>query len=166
MLKQICHITHGYLIWLKYRMRFRIDDHKAVIVLTGENCRIDYYALIHLKEYVQRKFIEKVVILIRDKKVMKLIDTIPFLFDVKVHFINDRELSLFYDYYCFEEHMDNMVFTYVSKPADNLMQKILEETDIDEEEAVCLGLYCLRAVPKSDTKEILQSSCIKEKENL
>ena len=41
---------------------------------------------------------------------------------------------------------DNIVFTYAFRPQDNLLGKVLKETQVNEEDAVCLGLYHLRAV--------------------
>ena len=41
MFRQICHIVHGRLVWLKWKRRFRLDHRKVLLVLTGENEQID-----------------------------------------------------------------------------------------------------------------------------
>ena len=55
MIKQICHIIHGYLIWLRYKMRFKLDQHTVLLILTGEDRRLDAYALLHLEDHVRHK---------------------------------------------------------------------------------------------------------------
>ena len=41
-----------------------------------------------------------------------------------------------------------IVFTYTTSPKDNQLGRVLKETQVNEEEAVCLGLYQLRKVPE------------------
>ena len=59
--------------------------------------------------------------------------------------VEEREkLLLVFDYYCFAFNLDNIAFTFLKHCHYNLMGRILDETDITEEEAVCLGVYWLR----------------------
>ncbi len=150
MIKQICHIIHGYLIWLRYKMRFKLDQHTVLLVLTGEDRRLDAYALLHLEDHVRRKIADKAVILTVDSATWEQASRSTFPFATEVHRVSEGEIPLLFDYYCFEEYFDNVVFTYIDKPRDNLLGRLLRETDIDEEEAVCLGCYCLRSVPKTE----------------
>ncbi|MCI8822510.1 MAG: hypothetical protein HFI15_08350 [Lachnospiraceae bacterium] len=148
MFRQICHIVHGRLVWLKWKRRFRLDHRKVLLVLTGENEQIDKYALLHLKDYMRRKVADRAVILASDRKIWKQAAAFASCFPVKAYLVKEQELLLLYDYYCFEEYFDNVVFTFVSRPKDNLLERVLRETDVDEEEAVCLGLYCLRSADR------------------
>lgn len=152
MLKQILHITYGYFVWLKYKLRFRMNEHKVLLVLTGDNKKIDYYALLHLGDYVKRKIADMALILVMDKEMLKLAKSMDFPFTAEVLQVKEKEILSFYDYFCFEEYMDNVVFTYTGRPKENLLWKLLEKTDIHEEEAVCLGYYCLRHVPVSSIR--------------
>lgn len=161
MFGQIGHVTHGYLIWLGYKLRFRLDQHTVLLVLTGKDRRLDTYALIHLGHYVERKIADRAVILTADGTAWEQASKIPFPFAVEVYRVKEQEISLLYDYYCFEEYLDNVVFTYIDRPKDNLLGRLLRETDIDEEEAVCLGCYCLRSVPRSGIERKDGDICIR-----
>ena len=57
-------------------------------------------------------------------------------------------LKALYDYYSFDKFFDNIVFTYKTFPKYNLLGKVLNETSINEQDAVCLALYHLREVPE------------------
>ena len=117
MFRQICHIVHGRLVWLKWKRRFRLDHRKVLLVLTGENEQIDKYALLHLKDYMRRKVADRAVILASDRKIWKQAAAFASCFPVKAYLVKEQERGL-------------------------------RETDVDEEEAVCLGLYCLRSADR------------------
>ena len=134
------------------KMGFELDIHW--IHRGGENpvTFINKYAgrirLLHLKDYMRRKVADRAVILASDRKIWKQAAAFASCFPVKAYLVKEQELLLLYDYYCFEEYFDNVVFTFVSRPKDNLLERVLRETDVDEEEAVCLGLYCLRSADR------------------
>ncbi|NBH20534.1 hypothetical protein D3Z55_24965 [Clostridiaceae bacterium] len=58
-----------------------------------------------------------------------------------------------YDYYSFHKFSDKVVFTYTDLPGDNQLGRALRETKVNEEDAVCLGLYHLRRVPGAHLAE-------------
>lgn len=66
-----------------------------------------------------------------------------------IRHISKKRLELLYDYYCFEKFFDNIVFTYTAKPAENMLGRVLTETDVNETDAVFLALYHLRNVPSA-----------------
>lgn len=154
MIRQIFHVIQGYMIWQKYRLRFRLGQKKVLLVLAGENRSVDEYALIHLEDYVKRKIADQAVILASDDRLLEQARAAApgFSFRTEIFRVGQRELLQMYDYYCFEEYFDNVVFTYTDRPKDNLLGKLLKETNIDEEEAVCLGCYCLREIPKTENE--------------
>lgn len=149
MLKQIFHIIRGYLVWLKYKIKFQVNQRTVMLILTGENRKIDYYAMHYLETFIEQKIADKVIILAKDKDVLKWAGSFQFSFKTIVYYAEEQEILLLYDYYCFEEKFDNIVFTFTERPEDNMIGRMLRETEINEAEAVCLGYYCLRNVPES-----------------
>ncbi len=147
MFRRMLHITKGYFLWRKYRTRFQIDDRTAVLVLTGEDSNVDHYALLHLNDYVKRKVADRAVIFVMDQTSEEQAKSRPFSFPTEVCMMEKEEELLFYDYYCFEEYFDNIAFTHVRLPEDNLLWRLLKDGKVNAEEAVCLGSYCLRRIP-------------------
>ena len=155
MIREICSVTYGRLIWQKYKRRFCLDEHTVVLVLAGENRKVDYYALAHLEDYVKRKVASRGVILAADKRALGQARKMKFPFDTEVCRVKENEVLRLHDYYCFEEYFDNIVFTFIRRPEANMLWKLRRETEVNEEEVACLGCYCLRRMPekKQDARE-------------
>lgn len=150
MFKEIFSVLQGAVTWQVLRMRLRIDKKKVILVLTGENQTLDNYALLHLKDFADRKYADGVIVLSADKVAQKKIRVIRALgLDVPVRWCrwSKQKIRYLYRYYSFYLFSDKIVFTYTSQPKDNQLGKLLSETEVNEEEVVCLGLYRLRAVP-------------------
>lgn len=148
MFNEIIPILYGTLIWQMWRLRFSLNQGKIVLVLVNENKKLDYYALAHLNDFIDRKCANEVILIFKDKTTYKLIKKMKFSFSVKVHQCSKCEIEKIYRYYSFYNFSDKIVFTYTTYPKDNLLGKVLKETSINEEEAACLGLYHLRTIPK------------------
>lgn len=136
----------GAAAWEMLRLRFRIGKKTVVLILTGENRELDRYALIHLQDYLDRKYEKKAVVIYQDKETYRQIESVSLPERARVYEWSRRrveKLFSFYSFYCFS---DRVVFTYTDRPADNLLGRLLRETVVGEEEAVCLGLYRLRKV--------------------
>lgn len=152
MLREILRVFHGVLIWKVFCMRFRIAQQTVVLVLVHEQECLDHYALVHLEDYMKRKYAKQAVILFYDKKTYGQIKRMHWKMTVRVCRWPEERIEKLYDYYSFYKFSDRIVFTYTDMPEDNQLGKILRETDIGEEEAVCLGLYRLRRVPARKEK--------------
>ena len=59
-----------------------------------------------------------------------------------------QKIKLLYKWYCMDGRRKNVVFTFVKTNKDNLLEHFINETDINEEDVVCLALYNLREIPK------------------
>lgn len=151
MYKKILRMLHSALIWKMMCLRFRIDYKKVVVVLVNENKKLDYYAMAHLKDYMQRKFAEEALVLFNDKKVYKMVKGMKLDVHAKLYRYPMKRIKRLYEYYSFYKFFDNIVFTYTTQPKDNQLGKALKETQVNEEDAVCLGLYRLRTVPALDS---------------
>ncbi|MCI8949850.1 MAG: hypothetical protein HFG49_07365 [Lachnospiraceae bacterium] len=141
------HILHGAIIWDIFRLRFQIDKNKVVLVLVNDNEKLDHYALVHLKHYMERKYAKEAIVLFDDRSVYQRAVRINQSVPVRFCRWDKKKIKWLYDYYSFYNFSDKIVFTYTDCPKDNRLGKLLRETQVQEEEAVCLGLYRLRMVP-------------------
>lgn len=149
MFKRILHILHGKKYWNWLRLRYVITYKKVVLVLTGDNEKLDYYCLKYLEHFLKRKYAKSAIIISDDEKVLKNVEKMKFRFPIELCYLEKKRIELLYDFYSYMKFFDNIVFTYTDRPKDNLLGRILAETDVNEEDAACLALYHLRAVPNS-----------------
>lgn len=140
--------------WLRLCIIYKINYKKVVLVLTGENRILDYYAIAYLEYFVKRKYADEAVILFHDVETKKMIKDFHFPFEVKTVFYPLEKIEELYDYYSFEKFFDNIVFTYTTFPKYNLLGRVLNETAVNERDAVCLALYHLRTVIELDEKNM------------
>ena len=138
----------GWIYWQQLRLRLKINYQKVVIVLAGENCVLDKCALEHLEDFMDRKHAGQAVVLCINERKDELAALYKSRKHVKIHTIEAAQMELLYSFYSFMKFFDNIVFTYAERPKDNLLKRFLDETDVDEEDAVCLALYHLRCVPE------------------
>lgn len=153
MFKETAHVLWGAFLWQVLRLRFWIGYKKVVLVPVNENRELDYYALAHLKDYMDRKSVDSAIVLYCENETRCLSQEVLAEYaglekKVRLHRFSKKTIEKVYDYYSFYKFFDNIAFTYVSRPVENLLGKLLEKTLVDEEDAVCLGLYHLRTVPE------------------
>ena len=148
MLKELVPVLHGALVWKLFCVRFRINEQKVFLVLVNDRKRLDYYALAHLEDFMDRKYAREAVILFSDKSVSRQVKGMHLKAPARLCLWPEETIKALYDYYSFYKFSDKIVFTYTDRPKDNKLGRVLRETPIGEEEAVCLGLYRLRRVPE------------------
>lgn len=147
MLRELIPILYGALVWKLFCMRFRINEQKVILVLVNDRKRLDDYALAHLEDFMNRKYAKEAILLFSDKSVCRQIKRRHPRVAVRLCCWPERKVRVLYHYYSFYKFSDKIVFTYTDTPGTNQLGKVLRETPIGEEEAVCLGLYHLRKVP-------------------
>lgn len=147
MLREIIMVFYGALIWKIFQMRFRVNEKKVVLVLVNNRKALDYYALVYLEDFMDRKYAKEAILLFSDKKVYSQFCKLKLNIPVRLCCWTENKIKKLYKYYSFYKFSDKIVFTYIDSPKENQLGKLLRETQVDEEEAACLGLYRLRAVP-------------------
>lgn len=150
MIREMVSVLRGAVVWQMMRLRFGIDDKTVVLILTGDNRELDRYALLHLRDYMDRKFAKKAVVICQDKETYEGTGSASLPEEVKLCEWSRKRVEKLYVFYSFYLFSDKIVFTYTDSPKDNLLGRLLRETVVGEEEAVCLGLYRLRKVPLKD----------------
>ncbi len=138
-----------WFMWNRFKKEYRIDDKKVVLVLAGENRALDMACMDHLNDIAKRKYADSVLVffpegLYGDDELRSYmtgwpVNPVPLPVDT---------IDELYGYYGFFKFSDNIVFTHADKPADNMLKRYLDETDVNEEDAACLALYHLRYVPE------------------
>lgn len=145
---EIRQIIKGYILWRSIKLQYHINNQKIVLILAGENEKLDFFALAHLEDFVKWKWAKEAVILAENRETVQLIKKMNYAFPVKAEVMKKEARECLYRFYSFDKFFDQIVFTYTNRPKDNLLGRVLRETEINEEDAVCLALYHLRAVPK------------------
>lgn len=145
----IGHILGGWLFWQRIRIKYAVNYSKALIVLSDENHELDRQVLLHLSDFTERKHVACAVVLCIEKCVSEWTRFMSGNNRVHIDSMSKVDMEKLYDYYSFMKFFDNIVFTYVDKPEDNLLGTYLRETDVSEEDAACLALYHLRSVPEA-----------------
>jgi len=148
-MKEILRVFLGWFYWKWLCIIHKISYKSVVLVLSNENINIDKYAIEYFDMYAKRKSVheKKMIWVYKDPKTIA--NRMSFD-DIELIKIKEEKLNLLYDYYCFDKFFDNIVFTYTSKPAENMLQRVLDETEVTEKEAVFLALFHLRQIPEED----------------
>lgn len=150
MFREILSVLQGALIWQIFCIQYHVNEKKAVLVLVNDNRRLDAYALAHLEDFMDRKYAEGTILLFSDENVRRLIQKAGKTYikaPARLCRWPKKRIEKLYRYYSFYKFSDRIVFTYTDSPKDNRLGRALRETQITEEEAVCLGLYRLRKIP-------------------
>ncbi|MBP3805036.1 MAG: hypothetical protein J6I76_14330 [Oribacterium sp.] len=142
-------IIHGWLFWKIIKTKFQIDYRKVVIVLSGENAEVDRQAITHLSDFMERKHVDKAIIFCAEQTKEKIKKEFEENSSILVETLGNDEMNLLYSFYMFTKFFDNIVFTNTDTPSDNMLGRYLKQTQVNEEDAVCLALYHLRQVPKT-----------------
>jgi len=141
----------GWLYWQQLRIKLKINYQKVVVVLTDDNRELDKEIMIHLKDFMDRKYADQAIILCKENRKIQFSPHEAEKW-IDVHPIASERMELLYAFYSFMKFFDNIVFTYTEKPEDNLLGRYLVETSVNEEDAACLALYHLRCVPSRRAK--------------
>lgn len=147
MCKRILRILHGWFFWSVFRLWHRVSYRCAILVLANENQDLDRWAVFHFHDFMKRKYADRGIIIWNGHGTEPLIQVKNPLGRIVLKQISANKIDLLYDYYSFDKFFENIVFTITAKPEENLLGRILEETEVNEQDAVCLALYHLRCVP-------------------
>lgn len=151
MLKQVAQVMAGQVLWMNLKRQEHLDERKFVLVLTGENEKVDFYALEYLDKVMNRKCADMALILSDQQRCIDMVSQGHYQHTVKAKLLSQKRIMLLFKWYCLDRFFKNLIFTYVRTPKDNLLERFLKETDINEEETVCLCLYNFRKMPAENT---------------
>lgn len=138
-------------VWQEISEKIGFNLYTVVLGLAGENEALDQKALDYLPDFIERKKANRAEIIVPNEKLRELAEKYKYDFPARISIIPEENMRQIYDYFCFAFNLDNIAFTFLDQCPYNLMGRILRETDITEEEAVCLGVYWLRELKEKIT---------------
>lgn len=101
MFREMIFILHGVWIWQILCFQFCIDKKTVVLILTGDNRKLDWYALVHLKDFMDRKFAKRAVILFYDKAAYRQIKLADLPDSIRLYYLTEKKIRKLYNYYSF-----------------------------------------------------------------
>lgn len=139
-----------WMFWHYFKVKNHINYQKVVVVLSDENRELDQIVLSRLNEYMKRKHAKNAIVFcVKDNydRYTKIFDSNAY---VSFRIVTKNTIDMLYSFYCFEKFFDNIVFTHVDSPSDNMLGRVLRETDVNEDDAACLALFHLRCIPDNE----------------
>lgn len=130
--------------WDVFRILNHISDEEGILVLSGENAKIDEISVARFGEYLKKKYLSKGVILVNrfERNMINHIKKNTAL-HIRIISLSPIRLKHFYKLHCVKPFVGNIAFTYINTPKDNKLGKYLEKSELDENELVCLALFRL-----------------------
>ncbi len=140
-------LAKGNFIWKYLRVRYHIDATTVVLFLSEDNSKINEYAIKYLDDVMGRKGCKKAVIFTESEELAQLAtERVSTKKAVRVAKLDVDTIMCVYDWYRVIRFNRNVFFTFTDRTKDNLLGRFLRETDIDENDAVCLAIYNFRYV--------------------
>lgn len=140
-------LVKGDLLWKYFRLRYAINDTTVVLFLTGENPKIDEYALKYLGLVMERKGCNRVVIFVENEELFSFAKgKLNLSINADVRKITTAQIMAVYNWYRVVRFNKNLFFTFTDRTKDNLLGKFIRETEINEKDAVCLAIFNFRKV--------------------
>ena len=131
------------------KIQYRINGSKIVLVLSGENELVDFYALKYLDRAIERKQAREALILTYTEQSFQMLkDYRAYTYPITIKRIKKTKIDRIYRWYRMVKFSPNIFFTFTDKTKDNLLGKFIRETDINEKDVVCLAIYNFRMVPE------------------
>lgn len=147
MIKEEMQLIAGKLTWNWIKCINKLDASKVILVLAGENEKVDFYALKYLDRAIERKMADEALIFAcTDESYRQASNYKDFQYPVNIKKISEKQLELIYRYYCLYKFNKNLFFTFTDRTKDNLLGRFIRETEIDEKDTVCLAIYNFRTV--------------------
>ncbi|MGN0385619.1 MAG: hypothetical protein ACI4EX_07020 [Lachnospiraceae bacterium] len=148
-MRRVIRILHGWFYWHIFCLLNGITKKSVILILCGENFTLDKYSVEYFDLFIKRKNADTALITWTDPMTKECLNRSNLQKDkVRIKYLSEKHVKLLYDFYSFDKFFDNIVFTYTTTPEENLLGKVLKETEINERDAVCLALFHLRYVPE------------------
>lgn len=143
----------GWFFWHIIKIKYFITYRKVVIVLSDENRTLDGCVLKYLDKYMHRKHANKAIVFCKETCFEEWYNLLENKADVSAAVLTDQQMDLLYSFFCYMKFFDNVVFTNIDTPSDNLLGRFLRETEVNEVDATFLALFHLRYVPAMDVED-------------
>ncbi|AGF58317.1 hypothetical protein B0P06_003368 [Clostridium saccharoperbutylacetonicum] len=137
----------GRNLWIEICNKYKLGDEDYVILMPSLNAEYNYYALLHLSEFIDRVRAEKIIILTYDENVKK----IGKMFSNKICDIYDfsrEEAEYLMKFYCLYMFTDKLIIISLEEPEGRNGRQLIGKKGITLEELIAIGIYGLKECKK------------------
>lgn len=144
MVRDIIKLLFIKMEWDIFKLSKHISNEDGILVLSGENTKIDEISIARFKEYLEKKYLSKGVVL-ASRLEQSRIDPIKknIAPHIRIIYLSPNKLKHFYELHCVKPFAAHIAFTFINTPKDNKLGKYLEKSELDENDLVCLALFRL-----------------------
>ncbi|GAA4725979.1 hypothetical protein [Brevibacillus fulvus] len=142
--------------WKRLLKQYEMRQRQIYVLLMPEHdWELNEQALLHLDDFIDRRFAEGVVILAMDDRVVQ---AAPAYSDriIAVRKYPEKLARYLLKYYCFYKFTDKFIIVSMTQPQGNRGSMIVGKSGVTVEDVVCLGIYNLRSVTK--VREVLKDA--------
>lgn len=140
MLRDIIRIVWIYYKWICFKLFHGINKDMIVLALANENKKLDDIAVKRFSEMLDKRYATGGMILAQREVFDDIVCNDK---RIKVIYTSSKKMEDLFSLYCFYSFTNNIVFTYVDTPKDNYLSDYIKNSDIDENDVVCLALFRL-----------------------
>lgn len=148
LVNKIVRIFIADLYWLYIIIKEKIGKRDVVLVLMGENKKVDELSLEYLDLFRERRHARKAIVFVPQSEAEKWKNKSDVSESAKIRGIKKKYILLLYERYCINKFFKNLVFTSIKTTKENMIDRYLKETNITEEDVVCLAFYNFRGIPQ------------------
>lgn len=143
LLDNISKAYKGRELWIKLIEENSISDKTYVILMPSLNRKYNYYALLHLNQFLEQKNADQVVILTFDEEVIESAEIFSEKVKKVINFSRESSelLMKFYSLYMFT---DKLIIVSLEEPEGRSGMQLIGKKGITLEEVIAIGIYGLR----------------------
>lgn len=138
---------NGRKLWLDIFEKYKLSDRDYVILMPSLNSEYNYYALLHLDEFVRKVKAEKIIILTYDDRVQST----GKLFTNRIHdicYFSRENMELLMKFYCLYMFTDKLIIVSLEEPEGRSGKQLIGKKGITLEEIIAIGIYGLEKCEK------------------
>lgn len=134
----------GYQIWNKIDKEYHAPIY---ILMPKEKDEYNYYALLHLEQFLKKRKITEAVILTCDEEAIAATEVFISDYKVNAKYISRQEALALIKYYSLCEFTSKLVIVSFTEPYDTYSEHLLGVHGVTKEELVCFDIYRLGVKP-------------------
>ena len=119
------------------------------ILFPHKNDSYNYYALLHLEEYVKKCNAKTIVILSSESVIF---DAIPYFTSLNVmcHMLTDHDIDAIIKYYALYEFTSRLTIISLTRPYDTCGENLIGVKGVTKEDLLCFDIYRFSETPKKE----------------
>lgn len=139
---------HGKRVWNRIKKKYQFDDSTQLVIMPEDDEELNGIAF-HYMPYMMKKRGAKNAIVVRPKGREEEAQATNDSYDARYLYLRQGEIEDLLHYYELYVFTGNISIISLAKPEGNDLHKLIGKNGINEADAVCLGMYALREIPKN-----------------